>query len=118
MGTAMETRITMIVITTMSSTKVKPRRRRRLPLCIRSSTGILIHGFAVDVKDTLAAPTLTLRVVLIAAHAPLGLPGERVQRNAAEEAHLLSIGPRQLHAFHQDIEGFGPVIGAELLRAQ
>ena len=53
------------------------------------------------IEDALAAPGLTLGIVLIAAHAPLGFAGEGVNRDPAQEAHLLSIGTGQFDAFHQ-----------------
>src|ERR1035438_892019 len=120
-------RITMIVTTTIISTKVNPRNRfmaRRahpftgLPFRIGLSIGCLFLGLAVYVEYALAAPALALGVVLVATHAPFGLPGERIRRDAAQEAHLLALRARQFHAFHQDVQGFGPVVGAEFLRAE
>src|SRR5450756_2485469 len=113
MGIAMVIRITMIVITTINSTKVKPRsrcmaRRARpftgLPFRIGLSIGCLILCLAVHVEYALAAPAQALGVVLVAAHAPFGLPRERIRRDAAQEAHLLAVRARQFHAFHQDVQ--------------
>src|ERR1035438_10769280 len=65
MGIAMVMRITMIVITTINSTKVKPRRRflaRRarsftgLPFCVGLSIGCLFLCLAIHVEHALAAP--------------------------------------------------------------
>src|SRR5450759_1946539 len=120
-------RITMIVITTINSTKVKPRSRRMarrarpftgLPFCVGLSIGCLILCLAVHVKHALAAPAQALGVVLVAAHAPFGLPGKGIRWDAAQEAHLLAVRAWQLHAFHQDVQGLGPVIGAEFLGAE
>src|SRR5690242_18780172 len=102
---AIEIRMTMIDTTTISSTNVKPRTARaagRLPRTVASPIGCLFHGFAVDVKDVLAAPALGLGVVLIAAHPPFALTGERVDRDTAEESHLLAAGAfGQFYAFHE-----------------
>src|ERR1035441_7694264 len=126
MGMAIEMMITMIVITTINSTKVKPRSRFQarahpftgLPFCIRLSIGGLFLCLAVHVEYALAAPALALGVVLVAAQTPFSLPGERIRRGAAQEAHLLAVRARQFHAFHQDVQGFGPVVAAELLGAE
>src|ERR1022692_546226 len=100
MGIAMVMRTTMMVITTISSTKVKPRsrfmaRRARpsagLPFCIGLSIGCLFGCLAVHIEYALAAPTQRLGVILIAAQAPFGLAGERIYRDAAQEAHLLAV---------------------------
>src|SRR5438552_2231725 len=104
MGMAMEMRITMMVITTISSTKVKQRRDPRLPLGIRSAIGSLFESLAIDVEHTLASPGLALRIVLIAAQSPFGLSRKRVDRDAAEEAHLLAFGPGELHALDKNIQ--------------
>src|SRR3954452_14870874 len=104
----------MIVITTINSTKVKPRRRfidlpapfrtGLLPLRIRRSIRCLILRLTVYVKHALTAPTQRLGVVLVAAQAPFGLARERVHRDAAEEPHLLAVRSRQLHALYQNLE--------------
>src|SRR5579871_6673124 len=104
---AMVIRMTIIVTTTISSTKVKPRKPRRavrLPGAVASPIGSLLGSFAVDVKDVLSAPTGGVRIVLIAAHAPLTLAGERIDRNPAQEAHFLIFRRGQLLAIHQDVE--------------
>src|SRR5271157_3727400 len=150
MGMAIEIRITIIVMTTISSTKVKPRRRalwarksfhgpasgrltigRRLTICptwpgplpglplgVRSSIGSLLGGLGVDVEDVLAAPTGGLGVVLIAAQSPVGLAGDRIARDVAQEAHLLAFGTRQLHALHQHLEGFRVTVRVHLVGAE
>src|ERR1017187_10793532 len=107
MGIAMEIRITMIVTTTIISTKVNPRSRfmtRRahpftgLPFRIGLSIGCLVLCLAVHVEYALAAPALALRVILVATQAPVGLPGERIHRNAAQKAHLLAVRARQFRS--------------------
>src|ERR1019366_2874357 len=127
MEIAMVMRITMIVITTINSTKVKPRRRflaRRarsftgLPFRVGLSIGCLFLCLAVYVEYALAAPAQAFGVVLVAAHAPFGLPHERIRRDAAQEAHLLAVRARQFHTFHQDVQSLGPVIRAEFLGAE
>src|ERR1019366_10629645 len=106
-------RITMMVITTINSTKVKPRSRwmarrarsfTRLPFCVGLSIGFLFLCLAVHVEHALAAPTKRLGVVLVAAHAPFGLARKRIRRDAAQEAHLLAVRARQFHAFHQNVQ--------------
>src|SRR5438045_3208957 len=113
---AMLMRITMIVTTTISSTNVKPRVRRRLPFGIRCSVRRLVRRLAIDVEDALSSPGETLGVVLIAAQSPLRPPGERIHGDAAQEAHLLSIGARELDAFHQHVQRLRPVVGSRFLR--
>src|SRR5215472_7895209 len=114
----MEMRITIRETTTMSSTKVKPRlwrgrlrpprslgtrrlqagcsqdgrpHKAALPLRVCGSIGSFLLRLAVDVEDALTAPGEALGVVLIAAQSPLGLAGERIHRNPAQEAHLLAV---------------------------
>src|SRR5262249_42937901 len=77
-GIAMLIRITMMVMTTINSTKVKPRRR--LPLGIGRSIGCLFGSFGIHVEDVLTAPTVGLGVVLRAPQPPLLLAGKRVFR--------------------------------------
>src|SRR5512146_241779 len=94
MGIAIEMRITMMVMTTMSSTNVKPaaRRSRDLPFGIRTPVWSFVRGFAVNVEDVLPAPTGGGRVVLIAEQTPFAFAGERIDRNPPQEFHLLSFG--------------------------
>src|SRR5579872_3029786 len=109
-------RMTMMVTTTINSTKVKPRRPRRggrLPGAIASPIGSLLIGFAVDIEDVLAAPTLRIRVVLIAAEAPFGLAGKGIEGDSAQEAHLLIFGViGHFHAFNENIQRLGITVGA------
>src|SRR5690242_6066857 len=105
---AIVTRITMMVITTMSSTKVKPSLadlgvRPTLPLGICRAIGRLIAGFAIDVEDVLSTPARGLGVVLVAAQAPVFLLGEGVPRDPAEEADLLAVGGVEFYALDQDV---------------
>src|SRR5579883_465597 len=129
--------ITMMVITTINSTKVKPRtplraratgvglansdgcRDCRLPLGIRCSIGCLLLRLAVHGEDVLAAPTGRCRVVLIAAQAPFPFAGEGIGRDAAEEADFLAVGVvGQFYAFHQLFERLGVAIGSDLHGAE
>src|ERR1019366_6560165 len=89
-----------------------------LPCCIGLSVACLFLCLGVHVEYALAAPTLAVGVVLVATYAPLSLPGERIRWDAAQETHLLGVRARQFHAFHQDVQGFGPVVGAEFLGAE
>src|ERR1035441_2605489 len=126
MGMAIEMIITIIVITTINSTNVNPRSRFHarahpvtgLPFCIGLSIGCLFLCLAVHVEYALTAPTLALGVVLVATHAPFSLPGERIRWDAPQEANLLTVRARQLHAFHQDVQRLGPVVAAEFLGAE
>src|ERR1035441_9725938 len=119
---AMVMRITMMVRTTINSTKVKPRARRNpdftLPLRIRRAIRACVVTFTINVEDVLAAPTLGRGIVLVATHPPLGFPGERIARDVAEELHLGSVGVVPLGARDQDVQGFGIPIGALLDRAK
>src|ERR1035441_5994174 len=113
-GIAMEMRITMMVTTTMSSTKVKPRRLSFLPFRIRCTIGGLVLRFGVDVKHALAAKALRFGIVLRTAHAPLVLSGERSFGDWPQEFHLGAIGiVRQDFPFHQQIERIGVAIRAQ-----
>src|SRR5580692_10465514 len=112
MGMAMVMRITMIVITTIISTKVKPARFKpcfRRPwaratfsvIRICSPTAVFLCSLAVYIEHILPPKTLRRGVVLVAAQTPFGGVCERVHRNAAQELELLAIRTGQLHAFHQ-----------------
>src|SRR5580704_13227349 len=97
----METRITMIAMTIISSTIVKPswRPRPRLPVGIVSAIRGLFRGLGVHIEDVLSAPTVGRGIVLGAAHAPVGGIGERVFGDAAQEADLLVHLAGELDAF-------------------
>src|ERR1700754_2717750 len=99
----------MMVITTIISTKVKPRAPRRLPLRVCCAIACLLRRLTVDIEYALAAPALALGVVLIAAHAPFGFARERIDGDAEQEADFLSIGPGEFDALHQNIQRFGPI---------
>src|ERR1039458_7487992 len=87
-GMAMEMRITMMVTTTISSTKVKPLLRCLLPFRIRCTIGGLVLRLGENVKHALTAPTLGFRVVLRTAHAPLVLARKGIFGNRPQEFHL------------------------------
>src|SRR6516165_3119473 len=148
MGIAMLMMITMMVITTISSTNVKPRRALwerppglreasasrtglawrpaadlevcpTLPLRIGRAIGCLVLRLRVYGEHVLSTPTGGFRVVLIAAQAPFRLAGEWVLGNGAQEADLLAVGVvGELHAFDQLVERLGVAIGADLHRAE
>src|ERR1041385_8813176 len=107
MGIAIVIRITMMVITTISSTKVKPRTREiqarfpalaalrsrfGLPLGIRFAIGRLLIRLGIHCKHILSAPTGGSGVVLIAAQTPLVLAGERIAWDLAEQPDFLAVG--------------------------
>src|SRR5208337_2987768 len=115
---AMLIRITMIVITTISSTKVKPRRPL-LPLRIGRSIGRFLVRLGVHIEYVLAAPTICCGIVLVAPHAPFGRVGERIVRNAAQQLDLLVVGgAADLHSIHQVLQRLRPAIGALLHQAE
>src|ERR1039457_1684606 len=130
MGMATVIRSTMMVITTINSTKVKPRslakrherprpKGRVLPIGIWSPIRILVAGFGVDVEDVLAAPAGGLGVVLIAAHPPFVLIRERVDRDVAQELHHLTVRAlRQFYPRHQHFQAFGVTVGSGLDRTE
>src|ERR1035441_7603176 len=99
---AMVIRTTMIVRTTINSTKVKPRARRKpgftLPLRIRSAIRPFFRGLTINVEDVLTAPTHGLGIVLVAPQPPFVLSGERIARETAQELHLSAFGVVSLHA--------------------
>src|ERR1039457_2590644 len=115
---AMVIRTTMIVRTTISSTKVNPRVRRKpgftLPLRIRSAIRPFSRGLTINVENVLAAPTHGLGIVLVAAQPPFVPSGERVAREAAQEFHLGSFGVVSLDALYQHFQGFRVPIGTLL----
>src|SRR3954453_18108315 len=125
-------RMTTIVITTMSSTKVKPRRRckaRRvrwaaggvalLPLGIRLAIGRFLIRLAVNAENILAAPAGGRRVVLVAAQAPLVLVSEGVARDLAQQPHLLAVrAVGELDALNQLLEALRPAVRALFHRAE
>src|SRR5664279_4551463 len=118
MGMAMVIRTTMIVRTTINSTKVNPRVRRNpgftLPLRIRSAIRPFSRCLTINVEDVLATPTHGLGIVLVAAQPPFVPSGERVARDAAQELHLGSLGVVSLHALHQHFQTFRVPIGTLL----
>src|SRR5271157_4647983 len=116
MGMAMVIRITMMLTTTINSTKVKPRRPRRftLPLRVWCAIGRFLRRFAVHGKDILAAPGGGLGVVGVAAHSPFLGAGEGIAWYAAQELYFLAIGAGELLPFHQDVQAFRIAVGSRL----
>src|ERR1039458_8374016 len=119
---AMVIRTTMIVRTTISSTKVNPRVRRKpgftLPLRIRSAIRPFSRGLTINVEDVLAAPTHGLGIVLVAAQPPFVPSGERVARVARQNFLLVPFGFVSLAALSQLSRGFGLPIGPLLARSK
>src|ERR1017187_2790876 len=107
---AMVIRTTMIVRTTISSTKVNPRVRRKpgftLPLRIRRAIQPFYRGLTINCVAVRAAPTPRLGIGLVAAQPPFVPSGERVARDAAQEFHLGSFGVVSLDALYQHFQGF------------
>src|SRR5579864_1748051 len=129
MGMAIVIRTTMMVMTTISSTKVNPRGTDQrglrsgcspagLPFGIGRAIGCLLVSLAVDVEHVLAAPTGGLGVVLVAAHTPFAVACKGIAGNPPQEMHFLVFGAGQLHALHQLLQGLGIAVGALLERAE
>src|SRR5262249_3102401 len=124
----------MMVITTISSTKVKPRTREiqarfpagaalrsrfELPLGIRFAIGRLLIRLGIDCKHILPTPAGGSGVVLIAAQSPLVLAGERIARDLPEQPDFLAVGAvRQLYTLDELFERLRPAVGAGLHGAE
>src|ERR1700677_519856 len=94
---ASDSRMTMMLMTTISSIRVKPRCRERC--LIESSPGLVLRaiqastfGLGVNVEDVVSAPGVRVRIILHGTHSPLILAGHGVNRDVPQEAHLLTIG--------------------------
>src|SRR5215469_17115924 len=121
MGIAILIRITMIVITTIISTNVKPRRRRQslpafgfLPIGIIGAIARFLHCLAMYVEHVLPAPALRGGFVLVAAQRPLGGVRERIDWNLSQKIQLLPVGTWHLDSFYKDVEAFRIAIGPSL----
>src|ERR1700736_620373 len=121
---AIPTRMAMIAITIINSISVKPSclrvrfRRRVSPLGIGGAISRLLGALAIHIENILASPGLRLRVVLVAALAPVERIGHGVLGDAPQELDLLIHLTSQLYAFHKLLQALGPAIGSELLRPQ
>src|ERR1700722_7353816 len=106
---AMDTRITTIAMTIISSTMVKPNSLRRifLPVGIFRPIRRRLRTLGVNIKNVLAAPTVGGRIVFGAAHAPVGGVGEGIFRDAPEEFDFLVHLAGQLHTLDQHFELLG-----------
>src|SRR3974377_1645602 len=115
MGMAMETRMTMIVTTTISSTNVKPRDARALPVLVGRAIGRFLLRLSEYIEKVLSSPGVGAGIVLRAAHAPFVFTGERIFGDGAKELHFGAIGVvgEQL-AFHQNVQRFRVAIGTQL----
>src|ERR1019366_4207018 len=118
--------MTMIAITIIISISVNAARRldigllvTPLPFRIGSSIGCLVFGFGIDIKDILAAPGHTRRVVLHAADTPLPRVGHGIERDTPQKLEL-GIGrlAGALHAVHQRFQRFGIAEAVGLLYPQ
>src|ERR1700730_12311372 len=103
---AIPTRMAMIAITIISSISVKPnclrvRFRRASPLGIGGAISRLLGALAIHIENILASPGLRLRVVLVAALAPVERIGHGVLGDAPQELDLLIHLTGQLYAFHK-----------------
>src|ERR1039457_3941598 len=122
---ASDTRITMIAMTIISSTMVKPNSRGRnssparfLPVVVSCSIPRLFRGLDINIEDVLPTPAIGGWVVLGAAHSPVGGVGEGVLGDSSQEPDLLIHLALQLDAFHQGLQLVREVIGIQLLLAE
>src|ERR1700730_16668163 len=112
---AIPTRMAMIAITIISSISVKPnclrvRFRRASPLGIGGAISRLVGGLAIHIENILASPGLRLRVVLIAALAPVERIRHGVLGDTPQELDFLIHLAGHLDAFHQLLQSLGPAI--------
>src|SRR5215213_1785098 len=104
----------MMVSTTISSTRVKPRDVFMSPVLVGHAVQAARAAARENVVDVVARgrPVGGARV---AAHAPF-LAGQRIARHAAQEIDLLVLGAlRILHAFGQHLERWRKAAALDLL---
>src|SRR6185437_14649331 len=108
-GIATAARIAMMSMTIISSSSVNPasasfpvsRRPPRLPIGILGSVQGRALRFCVHIVQILSAERVAVGIILLRTHAPIGLAGHRIDRNTAQEPHLL---PLHLDALHQRLQ--------------
>src|SRR5215813_10002130 len=107
---ATDIRMTIMLITIISSMRVKPPCRARaviaftgntLPCLVLRPVQGCAFRFGIYVEDILPAPGVRVWIILHRTQPPLGLAGHRVHGNAAQKAKLLAIG---VHTFYQGLE--------------
>src|ERR1700684_582376 len=93
---ARDTRITMIAITIIISIMVNPNSPRRsssparfLPVGVIGSIRRLFRGLGINIEDILPTPTVGGRVILGAAHSPIGGVGEGILGDPPQKPDLL-----------------------------
>src|SRR3954466_6359231 len=97
----------MMVITTINSMMVKPRRRSfALPVRICAAISCLLRCFRKYIEYVLSTAALRLRVVLHASFSPVRGTRERIFGDPPQELHLLVHLARFLYAFHQHFQRF------------
>src|ERR1700733_1168972 len=116
-GIATAARIAMMSMTIISSSSVNPDSvpfpavvaratfkfnvlPRRLPVGIFGPVQGRTLGFGIHVEDVLSAEGIAVRVILLRSQTPVRLVGHRIDRDAAQEAHLLAL---HIDALHQRI---------------
>src|ERR1700722_5924369 len=117
---AIDTRITMIAMTIISSTMVKPDSPRRifLPVGIFRPIRRRLRALGVNVKNVLPAPAIGRRIVLRTAHAPVDRVSEGIFGDAPEESDFLVYLAGQLHSLDQRFQLVGIPIGVQLGRSE
>src|SRR5271167_4015422 len=93
---ASESRMMMMLITTISSISVNPRWKRlfmtrTLPRLILRAVQTCAVRLGVNVEDTLPAPGIRVRIVLHRTQTPFRFAGHRIHRNAPQKAQLLAV---------------------------
>src|ERR1700690_673246 len=119
MGTAIETRMEMIVITIRISISVKPLRWRtafvvRLPFRISRPIGRFVRTLGEHIENVLSAPTRGIRIVARTAQSPFERVREGVLRNAAQEPQLLVGAAVRAHAVDELLEAFRGAVAVHL----
>src|SRR5271166_4099950 len=103
---ASDSRMMMILMTTISSISVNPRWKRlfmarTLPRLVLRPVQSGAVRLGVNVEDALSAPGIRVRVVLHGAQAPFRLAGHRIHRNSPQKTQLLAVG---IHALDQCLQ--------------
>src|SRR4026209_375443 len=110
----MAARMPIMAMTVMSSIRVKPLVERPSPGVVARPIQPLCRALRIDVPDVLAAPGRLVRVVLVASHTPLGIPGHGIDRDPPEQLDLAVDDARPVDTLHQDLEVRRVALAAEL----
>src|SRR5579863_5979356 len=106
-GAAIDTKISRMDITTISSRRVKPALFflafivYQLPVLILGAVERCARRFGVNVENVIAIPGVRSGIVLHGAHSPLGIAGHGIDGNAAQELQFFSA---DVHSIDQSIQ--------------